>query len=268
MCSPDGNYMTNALNCTLNTPTTATTSKATITTTKATTPTATTATTAATTAATTKVTTETTATTTATTHITTPAPTPHAPRVCNATACPLHSVTTGLTPNCSANGFCQDGWCRLGSTSGTNCVYDAVQCYDKKRWPSNGKPCVCPQCMCSLTTDGANAMNCTAPMTTIAPTSLPTPKPTPAPQCSASNTTACDDHDVCTKDSCMNGICCNDLITGCCKQNQDCDDGNSCTNDACNAATGVCSHTPLDCSDSNSCTTDSCDAKTGKYNNF
>lgn len=79
----------------------------------------------------------------------------------------------------------------------------------------------------------------------------------------------CDDHDVCTTDSCGAGGCVHVPVAGCESCSDDgCDDGNGCTNDAC-GPTG-CTHTPIpgcrscqrsgDCNDGKTCTADSCSA--------
>lgn len=71
----------------------------------------------------------------------------------------------------------------------------------------------------------------------------------------------CDDHDVCTSDSCLNFQCRNSPVTGCCQTNGDCDDGSLCTIDAC--TNNACTHSARNCSDGNACTVDSCSTQTG-----
>src|SRR5439155_1391893 len=78
----------------------------------------------------------------------------------------------------------------------------------------------------------------------------------------------CNDHNVCTYDSCDAGVCSNTCLEGCrpCTTAADCNDNNACTTESCVA--GVCYDTPisgccttvLDCDDHNACTTDTCDA--------
>jgi hypothetical protein len=73
--------------------------------------------------------------------------------------------------------------------------------------------------------------------------------------------TCSDDGNICTTDSCINGICQHTSLTG----NSCLSDGNVCTNDLC-GVNGTCAHAPISgcctsssqCSDSNACTTDSC----------
>ncbi|PXF60373.1 MAG: hypothetical protein C4B58_00625 [Deltaproteobacteria bacterium] len=59
----------------------------------------------------------------------------------------------------------------------------------------------------------------------------------------------CDDGDLCTTDSCVDGECVFEPV--------DCDDGDPCTVDSCDPETG-CQHEPMVCDDSNLCTIDSC----------
>ena len=66
----------------------------------------------------------------------------------------------------------------------------------------------------------------------------------------------CDDQNICTNDTCINGDCFYQYNT------LSCDDLNACTeNDACD--TGMCEGTQLICNDSNICTIDTCDVNTG-----
>jgi len=94
---------------------------------------------------------------------------------------------------------------------------------------------------------------------------------------------SCDDDDLCTTDTCVDGECVNTPV--------DCDDGNVCTDDSCDPATGNCVNTPVpgracddgnactendrcnrrgacvgttvNCDDGNACTRDTCDRATG-----
>jgi cytochrome c peroxidase len=93
----------------------------------------------------------------------------------------------------------------------------------------------------------------------------------------------CDDHNLCTADSCQTGLGCVNI-----PDPLACDDGNPCTNDTCdpvrgcaheantlacsdgNACTtadrcgaGVCVGTPISCDDGNPCTDDACSPTTG-----
>lgn len=67
---------------------------------------------------------------------------------------------------------------------------------------------------------------------------------------------SCDDDDLCTIDTCVEGECVNTPV--------ECDDENECTDDACDPDTGDCVFTPVvgrDCNDGNACTiNDQCDA--------
>jgi hypothetical protein len=102
-----------------------------------------------------------------------PSPAPTTPNTCPQT-CPISNAALG----CSNRGVCKDGWCRFGSTSGTKCIYDATTCYDRarKRWETNGAPCVCPSCLCSQFSNGTNAQAC--PVSTTVPPTTSTMPPT------------------------------------------------------------------------------------------
>jgi MYXO-CTERM domain-containing protein len=65
----------------------------------------------------------------------------------------------------------------------------------------------------------------------------------------------CDDHLLCTNDSC-------DPNTGCANVPK-CTDADACTDDVCDPVDGTCSHPAKACDDSNPCTVDSCDGATG-----
>jgi len=87
----------------------------------------------------------------------------------------------------------------------------------------------------------------------------------------------CDDSNVCTTDSCLNGQCthtnnsnpCND--SNACTQTDTCSGGTCvggnpvicndldvCTTDTCNPSNGLCVFTPVVCNDNNACTDDAC----------
>lgn len=59
----------------------------------------------------------------------------------------------------------------------------------------------------------------------------------------------CDDGDVCTVDSCANGVCSHDVIS--------IDDNDACTTDTCDAVSGI-THTPVSADDGDVCTLDAC----------
>jgi hypothetical protein len=66
-----------------------------------------------------------------------------------------------------------------------------------------------------------------------------------------------DDGDLCTTDTCDDGICTNTPVT--------CDDGNACTTEACNPSNGQCETTDeVVCDDGNECTTEECNTTTGQ----
>jgi hypothetical protein len=67
----------------------------------------------------------------------------------------------------------------------------------------------------------------------------------------------CDDHNLCTNDSCnrSNGLCENVPV--------DCEDGDLCTVDSCNVANGQCESVPVVCNDNNACTDDACNPSNG-----
>ena len=67
----------------------------------------------------------------------------------------------------------------------------------------------------------------------------------------------CDDGDLCTTDTCVDGNCSNKLIV--------CNDGDACTTDSCDPASG-CYHEPINCDDDDLCTTDSCNPVSGCVN--
>ncbi len=81
-------------------------------------------------------------------------------------------------------------------------------------------------------------------------------------QCVSGAAPDCDDDNVCTDDSCVDGLCVHAANLA------DCDDGNACTvNDLC--AQGKCvAGAPLDCDDDNVCTTDSCSPDSGCKTTF
>ncbi|MBM4386945.1 MAG: hypothetical protein FJ088_04350, partial [Deltaproteobacteria bacterium] len=76
----------------------------------------------------------------------------------------------------------------------------------------------------------------------------------------------CDDADICTTDSCLNGKCSFVQIKGCCKSEFDCNDINPCTLDVCSGFGGQCSNPAItgcclknaDCDDKDNCTKDIC----------
>ncbi|OQX50332.1 hypothetical protein B5M47_03910 [candidate division CPR3 bacterium 4484_211] len=81
-------------------------------------------------------------------------------------------------------------------------------------------------------------------------------------ECECVEDSDCDDDNVCTEDTCLDGICVHN-----CLENQDCDDGNSNTiEDKCQLVDGKCQclgQTPectqdSDCNDGNACTQDIC----------
>jgi len=65
----------------------------------------------------------------------------------------------------------------------------------------------------------------------------------------------CDDDDLCTTDTCVDGSCLHDSLL--------CDDGDACTLDSCDPLIGACVSDPDGCDDGDLCTVDSCDATLG-----
>ncbi|EGG19772.1 putative extracellular matrix protein [Cavenderia fasciculata] len=95
----------------------------------------------------------------------------------------------------------------------------------------------------------------------------------------------CDDGNICTTDTCVNGLCvnvqkavcpcvcpvnlCQDFEcfsngTGCEVTLTPIDDGLRCTIDSCNLGTGEITHIPINCVPSSSCNTSACDETTGQ----
>ena len=64
----------------------------------------------------------------------------------------------------------------------------------------------------------------------------------PPPECTTETSWKCEDGNICTEDSCTEGVCINAAIEGCCKTAEDCDDGVPCTIDECNPTKSECMH--------------------------
>ena len=81
--------------------------------------------------------------------------------------------------------------------------------------------------------------------------------------------TDCETAGGCTLANCVNGLCAQEEISGCCEDEADCNDFNPCTMDTC--AGDICSHLAIEgccfssseCEDGNACTTDICDPAVG-----
>ena len=92
----------------------------------------------------------------------------------------------------------------------------------------------------------------------------------------------CNDGNVCTTDTCVNGLCAHTNNTNPCDDGSfctagdtctggvcvggappACDDGNACTANTCNPGTGLCENPPIVCNDNNTCTDDTCNTGTG-----
>src|SRR5436309_2137005 len=87
-------------------------------------------------------------------------------------------------------------------------------------------------------------------------------------KCDAGTAVDCDDHVVCTADSCNETTkeCDHPSIAGCCHQDSDCTNGTVCDGaETCDAGTGMCHPAAmgLDCKDGDACTTDTCDDVAG-----
>lgn len=90
------------------------------------------------------------------------------------------------------------------------------------------------------------------------------------PECTVATVAVdCQDLDTCTEDMCVDGVCVNASIDGCCKTDDACDDGVACTVDSCNtilkqcqflAGSNLCCLTAADCDDGEACTADLCAA--------
>jgi hypothetical protein len=78
--------------------------------------------------------------------------------------------------------------------------------------------------------------------------------------------TDCNDSELCTTDTCVDGLCQNNGIAGCCEADVDCADANTCTQDSCNLTSNQCENvaspgccvTNTDCNDADQCTLDAC----------
>lgn len=127
-----------------------------------------------------------------------------------------------FTPvTCSDNDLCTADGCHPVS----GCDFTSVNC-------SDGDPCTDDYC------DGLTGLcahdsipNCNDPCDTL----------------------VCFDNDLCTIDTCINGVCENNNVI--------CNDNDLCTTDGCDS--GQCVYTPVDCEDGDLCTTDYCDALDG-----
>jgi hypothetical protein len=76
----------------------------------------------------------------------------------------------------------------------------------------------------------------------------------------------CDDHDICTVDTCNPATgCAHDKTIGCCTTQADCDDGNACTVDSCDGSSNTCVHTALTCTSNDPCMTASCNQQSGCF---
>lgn len=90
----------------------------------------------------------------------------------------------------------------------------------------------------------------------------------PPPECTEETSWKCEDNDICTEDSCTDGVCIHaQPPTGCCKTDGECDDGVPCTTDGCNPTKSECIHsfetnaccvTVDDCAEATSCQTALC----------
>ncbi len=164
---------------------------------------------------------------------------------------------------CAANTKCDDGKpCTVDScdllTSACKHEQPAGACCDDSECPSSD-PCKLGGCIalqCRFAVNG-DKQDC----------------------CSETTNAGCDDHNICTMDSCGKAMpggwfqCKHDLDPlnpNCCNSNVDCVDGNGCTSDIC--VNNQCTHSPVqeccatfaDCNDNNICTTDTCPLAPGE----
>jgi hypothetical protein len=79
----------------------------------------------------------------------------------------------------------------------------------------------------------------------------------------------CEASGACALSSCVDGLCAEETVLGCCGAEADCNDFNPCTSDLCQG--GTCANTTIEgccfssseCEDGNACTTDICDPAVG-----
>ncbi len=145
------------------------------------------------------------------------------------------------TPNlCEDNNPCTDDWCHETEGCLHDAVGDGVACDDNNVCTQYDQ-CSGGQCVPGQLKECGDGNPCTVdscnPQTGCAYANAP-------------NGTACNDGDACTDgDQCVNGVC---FAGG----EKDCNDNNPCTNDSC--ANGQCQHEPLTgdffCDDGNPCT--------------
>jgi len=85
------------------------------------------------------------------------------------------------------------------------------------------------------------------------------------PKCESAQ--ECDDENDCSADFCnpVSG-CYYDFAPGCCNEKTPCDDADLCTTDSC--LDGTCQFSFVDCNDANVCTTDSCNPAAGCMHDF
>src|SRR5438552_10713878 len=82
----------------------------------------------------------------------------------------------------------------------------------------------------------------------------------------ASNGTSCSDGNACTgPDTCSGGTCGGPPVAGCCNTDADCDDHNLCTTDSCDVEQHICNHLLRDCNNGDVCDgAETCEPTTGE----
>lgn len=138
--------------------------------------------------------------------------------MCTNDICDKTSGCQYITKNCNDNNPCTIDSCN----STTGCIFTTI--------PNCNPQCLSKTCP---TSDSCISWECD-PITA---------------NC-VNTTTICDDHNMCTIDTC-------DSQAGCMFTSVNCDDGDACTIDSCNSTSG-CEHTAIVCNDNNACTNDTC----------
>ena len=182
---------------------------------------------------------------------------------------------TNLQP-CTGNEQCASGNC----SSGICCAAGQVSCDGSTCTDTTSDPNNCNHCGTVCTAPVNGTATCTAGTCgyTCDSDYLDCGNAVCALCCSDAD---CDDNNLCTTDTCVNGMCvytpivckaaenpcmivlCDSGTGQCVSTAKVCNDGNLCTIDSCDVVTGDCVFTPIVCDDNNACTTDACNPTTG-----